>query len=408
MNVQDLSALAETKVKEASGALKDFRAKNLRVFTETGFSELGEAYKFTNLKRFFEELPSEVSPQFAPETDEDAFVFVNGKLAQAPRIEGVKLSPLTTFAFTDENQLSPLHHGLMAEAWLLEVEKNTDVKAPVKIIYVGGTEEITTPTLTVRLGANSRMTLLERTVATRSNFAEVSECRVELSPGAKLEHIQLGLGTEASLTHGSTWAHVPKDATYSNLIFHLAGKLQRRNLDVKLTEVGSHAESYALFLTSGEEHSDVNTVIHHLHADTTSNQIAKGILGGSSKGVFTGKIHIHPKAQRVASGQINRNLLLSPKAHVHSQPQLEIFADDVKCSHGSTTGQLSPDEIFYFEARGIPAEKARTLLAFGFGLEVVQKIQNADARKLVEKAVMDALKTKFQLKLPSDNLGGMA
>src|SRR5690606_13346427 len=160
---------------------------------------------------------------------------------------------------------------------------------------------------------------------------------------------------------------------------------------------GAKGETYALFITNGEEHSDVNTVINHKAADTTSNQISKGILDAASKGVFTGKIHIFPKAQRVASGQLNKNLLLSKKAQVHSQPQLEIFADDVKCSHGSTTGQLSPEEIFYFQARGIPEDKARNLLAFGFGLEVVQKIENNEAREYVSGIVKEGLQKKFSL-----------
>jgi Fe-S cluster assembly protein SufD len=138
-------------------------------------------------------------------------------------------------------------------------------------------------------------------------------------------------------------------------------------------------------------------VIHHLSADTTSDQISKGILSGNSKGVFTGKIHIHPQAQRVNSGQINRNLLLSPKAQIHSQPQLEIFADDVKCSHGSTTGQMSDEELFYFEARGIRPEKARTLLAHGFALEVVNKIKNKELKNKISELVLNELTLKFNI-----------
>ena len=138
-------------------------------------------------------------------------------------------------------------------------------------------------------------------------------------------------------------------------------------------------------------------MIHHLAADTTSQQIAKGILNGDSKGIFTGKIHIHPHAQRVVSGQLNKNLILSKKAQAHSMPQLEIFADDVKCSHGSTTGELSDEEIFYFEARGIPKDEAKTILANGFGLEIVHKIENKTLRKKIESVVLDQLNIKFKL-----------
>jgi len=177
----------------------------------------------------------------------------------------------------------------------------------------------------------------------------------------------------------------------------MKGKLNRKNLTLNLNEAGANGESYSLFLTNGREHSDINTAINHKAADTTSDQMAKGILDGESKGIFTGLIHIFPKSQRVASAQLNKNLLLSKKAQLHSQPQLEIFADDVKCSHGSTTGQLSDDEVFYFQARGIPADKARTLLAHGFGMEIVQKITNQEARGYLGQTVMSHLETKFNL-----------
>ena len=181
------------------------------------------------------------------------------------------------------------------------------------------------------------------------------------------------------------------------MLLNISGKLNRRNLNLELLDSGANVESYNLYLTNGTEHSDINTVIQHRAADTTSNQIAKGILDGDSKGIFTGKIHIYPQAQRVASAQLNKNLLLSNKAQAHSQPQLEIFADDVKCSHGSTTGQLSDDEVFYFMARGIPADKAKTLLAHAFGMEIVLKIKNKLVQSKAESLVMESLKMKFQL-----------
>jgi Fe-S cluster assembly protein SufD len=212
-----------------------------------------------------------------------------------------------------------------------------------------------------------------------------------------VEHVQISQGNDSNFSHAETQVTLKKDARYRNVLLHLSGKLNRRNVNIDLWESGAHAESYNLYLTDRTEHSDISTQVQHRAADTTSNQIAKGILDGESKGIFTGKIHIHPKAQRVASGQLNKNLLLSKKAQAHSQPQLEIFADDVKCSHGSTTGQLSPDEVFYFQARGIPADKARTLLAHGFGLEVVMKIQNEIVRSWVELQVLAALKNKFNL-----------
>jgi Fe-S cluster assembly protein SufD len=403
MNLQELSANKDSGSRE----LQSYREKELNLFKEQGLSLNPEDYKFTNLPKFFEDLPkTEVASGetvISPDSDLMTFRFLDGVFQTPHKIEGVIITPVSDKfeevkeLLVSQNALNHLHHGLLDHGLFLEVQKNCKVTGPIRIQHIITKNTIKAPTLIIKMKAHSEMSLMEEFSGTHSSYAEVSESYIHLEAGAKLEHLQLNHGKNESLHHGSTWTKVQKDASYTNLIFHLSGKLSRRNLDIKLLEPGSHGESFNLFLTSDKEHSDINTVINHEAPDTTSNQIAKGILGGESKAIFTGKIFIHPKAQRVSSGQINRNLLLSPKAQVHSQPQLEIFADDVKCSHGSTTGQLSPDEIFYFESRGLPAEKARTLLAHGFGLEIVLKIKDQKLRSYLEKQVLEALKNKFKL-----------
>lgn len=407
MNVQELSTIAEARINSADGQLKDYKALQLNLFKEQGLRMDPEDYKFTNLAKFFEALtPIDTSSEEVSASDIQSipsFVFQDGELKFSPQINGLKVFPLNEKLsevkgiLSSQNSLNHLHHSLTDHGLVIEIEKNVRIDSPLRILHIITQGAIKAPTLVIKMKAFSELSLLEEFRGKSNSYAEVSEAYAELEAGAKLEHLQLDEGQSESLHHGSTWAKVHRDASYSNLVFHLSGKLSRRNLDLRLLESGSHGESYNLFLTSDTEHSDINTVINHEAPDTTSNQIAKGILGGESKGIFTGKIHIHPKAQRVVSGQINRNLLLSPKAQIHSQPQLEIFADDVKCSHGSTTGQLSPEEIFYFESRGLPAEKAKTLLAHGFGLEVVLKIKDQKLREYMGLKVMTALKDKFQL-----------
>ncbi len=403
MNLQELTSNKNS----GSSDLISFREQELKLFKQQGLLLDPEDYKFTNLPKFFEALPqTEVAlpeSEISSKSDITTFLFLDGVLQDFPKIEGVTISPVSE-KFEEVKELlvtktpvNHLHHALLDHGLYLEVQKNFKVTGPIRIQHIITKNAIKAPTLIIKMKANSEMSLLEEFSGAYSSYAELSESYIHLAAGAKLEHLQLNHGQDESLHHGSTWSKVQKDASYTNFIFHLKGKLSRRNLDIKLLEPGSHGESFNLFLISEKEHSDINTVINHEAPDTTSNQIAKGILGGESKGIFTGKIYIHPKSQRVASGQINRNLLLSPKAQVHSQPQLEIFADDVKCSHGSTTGQLSPEEIFYFESRGLPAEKARTLLAHGFGLEIVLKIKDYKLRAYLEKTVLEALKTKFKL-----------
>lgn len=409
MNVESISNIAALRIQEGDPSLKDFRAGFLEKFKQNGFKEtVLDSYKFTNLESFFDGLAYE------PKTIEEelpeykaaipTITFVDGTLNTSDNLpDGITVKKLkdnfnaVKDLFTEDNALSSLHHSLFGEGLLIEVAKNTEVKTPLRILNIITKSTISAPTHLIVGHHFSKVTILEETRASGVSHAAVTETYIKAHPGSTVEHIQLQHDSSDGLTHSSVYADVAKDATVKSFTFHASGKLNRTNLVMNLNESGANGETYSLFLTDGTEHSDINTVIHHKAADTTSNQIAKGILDGNSKGIFTGKIHIHPKAQRVASGQLNKNLLLSKKAQVHSQPQLEIFADDVKCSHGSTTGQLSPDEVFYFQARGIPEDKARTILAHGFGLEVVQKIQNAPTREHVSAVILENLATKFKL-----------
>jgi Fe-S cluster assembly protein SufD len=320
-----------------------------------------------------------------------------------PVVAGLKVLTITE-SFTElsktlkeNNALSHLHHSLLGNGILLEIEKNVKLDKPIRLVNVVTRSGVTAPTFVIKANAFSEASILEENYDQAIAHAAINETYVYVETGAQLEHVQISHCSESALFHSSTQTYVARDGNYRNVLLNISGKLNRRNLNLELFDSGANGESYNLYLTNGTEHSDINTVIQHRAADTTSNQIAKGILDGDSKGIFTGKIHIYPQAQRVASAQLNKNLLLSNKAQAHSQPQLEIFADDVKCSHGSTTGQLSDDEVFYFMARGIPAEKAKTLLAHAFGMEIVLKIKNKIVQTKAESLVMESLKLKFQL-----------
>lgn len=406
MNFDQLADTAERRLKLDDGKETSFRKSYLHKLSLEGLTNsfTGDFYKFTNMKSFLEKIPFE--PRNNP-VDLDTYIneslptlfFIDGDLQNPElKVQGVKTELYK--GRPEEGQthaLTNLHHGMMSDGVKITISKNTKASSPIRILHLITRAGVVAPTVIVDAESHSEITLIEENVAVDTAYALTSETHVHVRPGARVEHIHLEKGKEESVHHGSTYAQIEKDSTYRNFVFHISGHLNRRNVFLNLNSAGAHAESFNLYLTNGSEQSDIYTEIHHRAADSTSEQLAKGILDGSSKGVFTGKIHIHPDAQRVKSGQLNKNLLLSKKAQVHSQPQLEIFADDVKCSHGSTTGQLSPEEIFYFESRGIPLEKAKTLLAHGFGLEVVLKIQDKIARELASALVLETLKTKFDL-----------
>lgn len=408
MNLDTLATVVEKNIQDETGALRDFRCSHLELLKKNGFKEVElDSYKFTNLNSFFETLSYEPK-NFDGALDFPASMptlrFVDGVLESSSKLpEGVTCKNLKTqFSevkdiFLERNALSNLHHSLLNSGTVIQVEKNVSVKEPIRILNVLTKSTITAPTYILVSHPFSKVTFIEETRSLDVSHAQVGETYLYAHPGSSLTHISLDAVGSEGINHTSVFAEAEKDATVKSYMFNTRGKMNRKNLVLNLNASGSNGESYSLYLTTGKEHSDISTVINHKAADTTSNQIAKGILDQESKGIFTGKIHIHPKAQRVASGQLNKNLLLSKKAQVHSQPQLEIFADDVKCSHGSTTGQLSDDEVFYFQARGIPEDKARTLLALGFGLEIVQRIENEEARNYISKIIEESLEQKFSI-----------
>lgn len=410
MNLEQLTSFVEGSHFQGSEVLKNFRQEELKRLKEEGLhSPVLDSYKFTPVEKFITSLnlsSEQVSSSVAPLTQSESTIrFINGELdhsnLQAP---GLKIKKLKDHfeevknLFKQSNAFSHLHHSLLENGIILEVEKNKTISPYIKVLHTLTKASVHAPTIIVVAEQNARISLLEETESTNVAYANLTETYLLAKSGAMIEHIQLDHGGVEGVTHGSVIAEIDKDATVRSFFFNTAGKLCRKNLHLNLNAPGAHGESFALFLTQGTEHSDVNTIINHFAPDTTSKQLAKGILDGESKGIFTGKIHIHPKAQRVASSQLNKNLLLSQKAQVHSCPQLEIFADDVKCSHGSTTGQLSNDELFYLKARGIPSDKAQSLLAFGFALEIVQKIDHPDLKKTFGEMIKELLETKFNLK----------
>ncbi len=407
MDTETLVKFAEGQLSHSKGELAAFRKKHLDLFKSEGIYQDLEGYKFTSLKSFNHiiaqsenksEVLQKLSNDFITLNFIDGVLQENGQTVDGLSITSIESSlPLVLSTLSTKNPLTNLHHALLSNGVVIEIQKNKKIEKPIRIFSLSSNDNFQGQTIIIKAGVNSQATIMEVIEDGEIPRTFIQETYVVVENGANVEHIQVLANGNQSVVHSSTQVKVQASANYTNFTLNLSGKLNRRNLELELIGSGSNGESYNLYLTNNNEHSDINTIIHHRVADTTSNQIAKGILDGESKGIFTGRIHILPQAQRVISGQMNKNLILSKKAQAHSQPQLEIFADDVKCSHGSTTGQLSDEEVFYFETRGIPAKKAKTLLALGFGLEIVLKIQNKTTREEIEKMVMKTLKDKFQL-----------
>lgn len=191
------------------------------------------------------------------------------------------------------------------------------------------------------------------------------------------------------------YSNLGKNSHYNNCLINSGAALSRTNIHMELSAEGATGDSHGLYALTDKQHHDTMSYIQHKSPHTYSHQLYKGILNDSSRGIFTGKVRVEKDAQLINAEQLNKNLLLTKKAHANSRPQMEIYADDVKCAHGSTTGQLSEDELFYFESRGIKAQKARKILANAFSLDVILKIndvtiQNEIKEFLKQKNIVEA------------------
>ncbi len=402
MSNSKIRTLAENEIQKSNGSLKDFKATHFHLFNEMFEKSAKELGDFLEVLEVKHKGDVDVDLSHFMKSDIPTVIYVDGVLKATPNIEGVTFGSITdpTFLLSDKNRsdiFTHLHHTFLKSLNVIDIKKDQELKSPLRVLKLHTQSGFETDSVVVVANRFSKFTLIEETISLEGHFSHLGETHIMADEGSKVEHLEIYQGTPHSNLHGVTFAHLQKDAHYRHIVFHVKGKRNEHKLDMHLHAPGSHGESMNLYLLNAQEKSNINTMINHYTPDSTSAQIAKGILGGESKGTFTGRIHIFKDAQRVKSSQLNKNLLLSKKAQAFSEPQLEIYADDVKCSHGSTTGQLSPEEIFYFEARGIPHDKARNLLALAFGMEIVMKTENLEARTYVQELIGKELKNKFHL-----------
>lgn len=270
----------------------------------------------------------------------------------------------------------------------IKVAKNTVIDFPISIVHVvneAGVNKILSPRINITVESFAQVSFVEIFTSSQNllfQYTTNAATIFNLKANAFVEHVKLQ--TEAlNATHiGLTKAHLEESSSFKSMTVDYGMMTARHNIDVQVDGQGAEAHVNGLYVLAKNEHSDVFSSIHHLKAHTTSEQLFKGIMAGSSHGAFTGKIQIAKDAQQVNSNQLNNNLMLTKKAHIDTRPQLLVSADDVKCSHGATIGQLSDDEAFYLEARGIHKDKARKMLCIGFARDVLFKIDNLKIRDL--------------------------
>jgi Fe-S cluster assembly protein SufD len=214
---------------------------------------------------------------------------------------------------------------------------------------------------------------------------------VLVAENAWVEHTRVQRESERAYHMGVTYVHQARDSHYRNFTFAMGGAIARHDLFCKLGAANTEALMYGLYLGRGEQLVDNHTTIYHDHPDCRSWEVYKGVLDGRSHGVFNGKIFVQPEAQKTDAKQTNRALLLSESARVDTKPQLEIFADDVKCTHGATVGFLNDQMRFYLRSRGIPRESADQHLTYAFCAEVMAEVAEDAVRSELDTLVRERI-----------------
>lgn len=408
-------------------ALNAQRKTSLRAFADAGFpSTRQEDWKYTDLraleKRRFESLESpgeltqsELETHLPKDLDALRLVFLDGHFqpglsSDTSALEGIEISSLgaqsgAAGSLSPEavdrtingyaNPFTDMNTAFMSDGLRLKMAAGAVLEKPLHVVFAAsGRFEDSMQQIRnlLTLGENSQATVIEHYIALEDApyFTNaVTEATTE--PGARLTRIRLQQESENAYHVSSFHAYQLRDSHVVNHGVDFGARLARIDTNSKLDDTGATIEMYGVYAPGENQHVDNHTRIDHAKPHGTSREDYKGVLTGKSRGVFNGKIIVHKDAQKTDSEQSSATLLLSKKCEIDAKPELEIYADDVKCTHGSTVGQLDEDAVFYLTSRGISEAGARAILTYSFADALIQKIQSAALCRHIETALLAKL-----------------
>jgi len=407
-------------------ALLDLREKAFEQFKRLGFpSTKVEDWKYTNLTPFlreeFETEPDEISlpgndviaKENIPSLDSYRVVLVNGKYQPdlSDIIPNGNVSVLPLLAAVDQpafaahfgkyidlsiNHFAALNTALFRDGLFLEIKSKTIVDKPLHIIHISTGEGnlFIQPRHLFVIGAHTEVSIIESYKnLNEANVFINNVSEIVIGENAQVQHYNIQTGKKNARYIHHTEVQQRASSLYNNYKASFPGtSLLRNNLNVALD--GSNIEShlYGLYLSGGHQLVDNHTIVDHKKPHCQSNELYKGVMQDEAVGIFNGKIFVRKDAQKTNAFQKNNNLMLSKKAIVDSKPQLEIFADDVKCSHGSTIGQFNDEALFYLKSRGIGDDKARALLVHAFAFDVTEKFPIPQVKSYINQLIEAGLK----------------
>ncbi len=305
--------------------------------------------------------------------------------------DGARLAPhLAKHAAFDQHVFAALNTVHLSVGALLVLDKNARLAAPVHVLHIATCKDaVVHPRCLVVADEGSECALIEDYVAlTADAYFRNAVTEIAVGANAQVRHIRLQRESMAAFHIASCAVKLAKDARYFSHAVSFGARISRFDLNVTQEGEGVDVKIDGLALIAGRQLADTHTTVDHAKAHGHCEQLHKCIVGGGAHAVFNGKVLVREGAQLTDSSQQSRNLLLSNKAHIDTKPQLEIFADDVKCAHGATVGQLDAEHLFYLKSRGLTETAARNLLTYAFGAEVIGRIPVRSIVKRLEQTVM--------------------
>lgn len=392
--------------------VKPFREEALKAFEKIGLpAHNAEEYKFTPITRLLQKkswrkptsfTPAGVNEFLIPDYEAETIVMVNGKFAPElssyssknimPLADAIEENKIKNFdeLLTRQDPFALLNSAKWTDGIYISVESET----PILILHLSSENEVEFHTRNfIHIAEGAKGTVIEKFNYTHSVYHNAA-VEIYLERKSDLEYYTLQESPECIQVNNTVILQKERSKVTTFTLTH-SGELVRNNLEIKID--GEYCESHfnGLYLVNGNTIIDNHTAVDHRKPNSFSHEMYKGVISGHGKGIFNGKIFVRPDAQKTNAFQSNRNVVLSDTGAIHAKPQLEIWADDVKCSHGCTTGRLNEEALFYLRSRGLGKDKAHSLLVHAFMMEVIDCVPHGVLKKYLNKTVSERLNTRL-------------
>lgn len=363
--------------------LAAMRQQGLSYVTQRGLpTPKLEGWKYTNIIPLVRNLGAKqgVTKISSNTLDNVSVTPLTQSILTAPWVRDMMAEDISNTDPNADPTLMHLSNIFFRDGVSIDVPANTHAAEPLHIVIECDADAFYVVHTAIRIGANASLTIIEDHRG-NGHFWKNRFSHIVLEPGAKLTHVRVQEDSTEGVYTQNTNVTVGKDSTYDAVALYTGAALSRNQVRVVLNEPGAACHINSASLMRGTQHTDTTVLIEHKAPHCQSKQNIRTILDDQAHGVFQGKVHVHQPAQKTDGYQLSKALLLSEGAEMDTKPELEIYADDVKCSHGATTGRLDDEPMFYMQSRGIPKDEARALLIESFAAEVLDLIADDDIRE---------------------------